>query len=42
MSDYQFELRAEINEIKKILMEYELGPPEKPDNSSFECFGCGS
>jgi hypothetical protein len=42
MSDYQFQLRAEINEIKKILQEYEYGITEKPDNSTFECFGCGS
>lgn len=40
MDDYQFEIRQEIYEIKQLIGKVET--PPKPDDSNFECFGCGS
>jgi hypothetical protein len=39
MDDYQFEIRQEIYEIKQLIGKVE---PQKPEDSNFECFGCGS
>ena len=40
MDDYQFEIRQEIYEIKQLIGKVET--PPKPEDSNFECFGCGS
>lgn len=40
LSDYQFEIQAEIGEIKRLLAS--VNTPEKPSDSPYECFGCGS
>lgn len=40
MDDYQFEIRQEIYEIKQLIGKVEA--PPKPEDSNFECFGCGS
>lgn len=39
MDDYQFEIRQEIYEIKQLIGKVE---PQRPEDSNFECFGCGS
>lgn len=39
MDDYQFKLRQEIFEIKQLIGKVE---PQRPEDSNFECFGCGS
>jgi hypothetical protein len=33
-------IRQEIYEIKQLIEKFEI--PQRPDDSSFECFGCGS
>jgi len=40
LSDEQFDIQAEIGEIKRLLAS--VGAPEKPSDSPYECFGCGS
>lgn len=45
LSDEEFEIRASISKIKKLLMDFsmeEAKQVQKPDNSQYECFGCGS
>jgi hypothetical protein len=45
LSDEEFEIRSDISKIKKLLMEYSIEESQntqKPDNSQYECFGCGS
>ena len=39
MTEEQFEIRKRIAELKSELNKTEL---QKPDDSEFECFGCGS
>jgi hypothetical protein len=39
MSDEQFKIRQQIFEIKQLIGKVE---PVRPDDSNFECFGCGS
>ena len=41
MNDEQFAIRDEINQIKTTIYQFNH-PPQKPDDSNFECFGCGS
>jgi len=40
LCDEEMVLRQEIFEIKQLLKSVEY--PNKPDDSDFECFGCGS
>jgi hypothetical protein len=40
LCDEEMLLRQEISEIKQLLRSVEF--PERPNDSSFECFGCGS
>ena len=40
LCDEEMQLRQEISEIKQLLRSVEY--PERPTDSSFECFGCGS
>lgn len=40
MTDEQFKLRQEIYEIKQLIGKVET--PQRPTDSNFECFGCGS
>mgnify|MGYP006921287857 CR=1 FL=1 len=40
LSDEQFDIQAEIGEIKRLLAS--VGAPDKPSDSPYECFGCGS
>lgn len=40
LSDEQFDIQAEIGEIKRLIAS--VGAPEKPSDSPYECFGCGS
>lgn len=39
MDEFQFQLRQEISEIKQLIGKVE---PQRPTDSNFECFGCGS
>jgi hypothetical protein len=40
LNDEQFQIQAEIGEIKKLINS--VKNPEKPNDSPYECFGCGS
>jgi hypothetical protein len=40
LSDEQFEILDEIGAIKRAIDMVEN--PQRPDDSQFECFGCGS
>lgn len=40
LNDEQFQIQAEIGEIKKLINS--VNNPEKPSDSPYECFGCGS
>lgn len=42
MTDEQFMLRTDINHIKKLIADYNNQLMNRPEDSSFECFGCGS
>lgn len=39
LTNEQFEIRKEISEIKELIGKVE---PQRPTDSNFECFGCGS
>jgi len=42
MTDEQFHIRSEINWIKQLIGDYNNDKMNKPSDSPFDCFGCGS
>jgi len=40
LCDEEMMIRQEIYEIKQLIGKVET--PQRPDDSNFECFGCGS